>query len=418
MTSRRENWLLFTLAGIQFTSILDFMIMMPLGPQFTRIFGINEAQFGLLVSAYTLAAGFAGLAASTFIERFSRKRMLLTLYVFFCGASLACALAPGYAALMAARIAAGLFGGVLSSMAQTIVADVIPFERRGRAMGIVMTSFSAASVAGVPTGLWLADQYGWHAPFFAIVALSVVLGVFAALTLPALDGHLSQGAATTSFQRIRTVLSEGNHYKAFALSALMMLGGFTVVPYIAINLQYGVGLRQDQIFQVYLLGGIGALLLARWFGRLTDRWGKVKTFRLMAVAVILPMFATTLMPFGAPMWAVLGTASLFMICMNGRMIPGMAIIASAGNPALRGTFMTLNASAQSAAMGCAALVGGMLIGRNAAGHIQNFWMNAVVGAVACLASVWLAGRLHLHTLALSPAPSTAPSLAPMAHTAL
>ena len=398
MTSRRENWLLFTLAGIQFTSVLDFMIMMPLGPQFTRIFSINEAQFGLLVSAYTLAAGFAGLAASTFIERFSRKRMLLTLYVFFCLASLACALAPGYAALMAARVAAGLFGGVLSSMAQTIVADVIPFERRGRAMGIVMTSFSAASVAGVPTGLWLADQYGWHAPFFAIVGLSVVLGLFAALTLPPLDAHLSQGAATSAYRRIRTVLSEGNHYKAFLLSALMMFGGFTVVPYIAINLEYGVGLRQDQIFQVYLLGGIGALLLARWFGRLSDRWGKVKTFRLMALAVIVPMFATTLMPFGAPLWAVLATSTLFMICMNGRMIPGMALIASAANPALRGTFMTLNASAQSAAMGCAALVGGMLISRDAAGHIQYYWMNAVVATIACLASVWLAGRVHLHTL--------------------
>ena len=398
MTSQRENWLLFTLAGIQFTSILDFMIMMPLGPQFTRIFNINEAQFGLLVSAYTLAAGFAGLAASTFIERFSRKRMLLTLYVFFCLAGLACALAPGYGALMAARIAAGLFGGILSSMAQTIVADVIPFERRGRAMGIVMTSFSAASVAGVPTGLWLADQYGWHAPFFAIVGLSVVLGVFAAITLPALDAHLGSGAQTSAFKRIRTVLGESNHHRAFLLSALMMFGGFTVVPYIAINLQYGVGLRQDQIFQVYLFGGLGALLLARWFGRLSDRWGKVKTFRLMAVAVILPMFATTLMPFGAPMWAVLGTSTLFMICMNGRMIPGMALVSSAANPALRGTFMTLNSSAQSAAMGCAAFVGGMLIGRNAEGHIEHYWMTAVVGTVASLASVWLAGRLTLHTV--------------------
>ncbi len=152
MTGKRENWLLVTLAGIQFTHILDFMIMMPLGPQFTRIFGINDAQFGLLVSAYTLAGGLSGLVASGFIERFGRKRLLLVLYAFFFLSAIACSLAPGYWALMAARIAAGLFGGVLSSMAPTIVGDVIPFERRGRAMGIVMTSFSAASVAGVPAG--------------------------------------------------------------------------------------------------------------------------------------------------------------------------------------------------------------------------------------------------------------------------
>jgi predicted MFS family arabinose efflux permease len=154
--------------GIQFTHILDFMIMMPLGPQFTVLFGITDAQFGLLVSAYTLAAGASGLAASTYIDRFSRKRLMLTLYVLFALATLACGLAQGYAALMAARIAAGVFGGVLSALSQTIVGDVIPFERRGRAMGIVMTSFSVSTVAGVPLGLFLAAHLNWHAPFFGI----------------------------------------------------------------------------------------------------------------------------------------------------------------------------------------------------------------------------------------------------------
>jgi Arabinose efflux permease len=141
LSPRRELWLLLTIAGIQFTHILDFMIMMPLGPQFTRLFGISDAQFGLLVSAYTLSAGVSGLAAATYVDRFDRKRLLLTLYVLFALATLACGLAPGYGFLMAARIAAGMFGGVLSALSQTIVADVVPFERRGRAMGIVMSSF-------------------------------------------------------------------------------------------------------------------------------------------------------------------------------------------------------------------------------------------------------------------------------------
>ena len=156
LSRRRELWLLFTLAGIQFTHILDFMIMMPLGPQFTALFGITDAQFGLLVSAYTLAAGASGLVASTYIDRFGRKRLLLALYSLFALATLACGLAPGYGALMIARIAAGVFGGVLSALCQTIVGDVIPFERRGRAMGIIMTSFSVSTVAGVPLGLFLA----------------------------------------------------------------------------------------------------------------------------------------------------------------------------------------------------------------------------------------------------------------------
>ena len=188
--SRRELWLLLTLAGVQFTHILDFMIMMPLGPQFTQLFAISDAQFGLLVSAYTLAAGASGLLASTYIDRFGRKKLLLVLYVLFALATLACGLAPTYGALMVARIMAGMFGGVLSALCQTIVGDVIPFERRGRAMGIVMTSFSVATVAGVPLGLFMATHMGWHAPFIGIAALCGVLVVFAAITLPVLDGHL------------------------------------------------------------------------------------------------------------------------------------------------------------------------------------------------------------------------------------
>ena len=180
---RRELWLLLTLAGIQFTHILDFMIMMPLGPQLTRLFGISDAQFGLLVSAYTLSAGVSGLLAATYIDRFGRKRLLMVLYVLFGLATLACGVAPTYGALMVARILAGMFGGVLSAVGQTIIADVIPYERRGRAMGIVMTSFSVSTVAGVPLGLVVAERWGWNMPFIAIALLCGVLTMVAARVL-------------------------------------------------------------------------------------------------------------------------------------------------------------------------------------------------------------------------------------------
>ena len=149
-TARQELLLLLSLAGIQFTHIVDFMIMMPLGPQLTNLFALSFAEFGLLVSAYTVAAGLSGLFATTFIDRFDRKHLLLTLYVLFALTTVACGVAPTYGWLMAARIASGFFGGVLSTMTQTIIGDVVPFERRGRATGIVMTSFSVATVAGSP----------------------------------------------------------------------------------------------------------------------------------------------------------------------------------------------------------------------------------------------------------------------------
>ena len=401
LTPRRELWLLITLAGIQFTNILDFMIMMPLGPQFTQLFGISDAQFGLLVSAYTLAGGLSGLLASAYIDRFDRKRLMLVMYGLFALSTLACGIATSYGALMAARVAAGVFGGVLSSLSQTIVGDVIPFERRGRAMGIVMTSFSVSTVAGVPIGLFMAAHLGWHAPFLGIALLCLLLMIFAALTLPVLNAHLAQHASISTWQRIYSTVSDRNHQRAFVFSGLLMFAGFTVIPYITIYMQANVGLRPDEIPYIYLAGGVATLVSARLIGRLTDSVGKFETFSALGIAVVVPMVAITLVPRG-PLWVVLCVSTLFFICMSGRMIPGMAILASAGNPALRGTFMTLNSSVQSAAMGLAALVGGALISRDAQGLVQHYWVAALVGGVASLLSVVLVRRLDLHQGAAAP----------------
>jgi predicted MFS family arabinose efflux permease len=395
LTPRRERWLLLTLAGIQFTHILDFMIMMPLGPQFTRLFGISNAEFGLLVSAYTLSAGASGLLAATYVDRFSRKRLLLTMYTLFGLATLACGLAPGYGWLMVARVAAGVFGGVLSALSQTIVADVIPFERRGRAMSVVMTSFSVSTVAGVPLGLFLAAHLSWHAPFMAIAAMVGLLVVGAWQTLPRLDAHLHHPERASVWRSIGQVLVETNHLKAFALSAMMMFVGFTVIPYITIYLQSNAGMQVEQVPWVYLLGGTATLLSARFFGRMTDHVGKVKVFRRLAVAVTVPLMATTLSA-GLPLAGLLLISTAFFTMMSGRMIPGMALITSAVEPRLRGTFMTLNSAVQSAAMGLATLVGGAIIGRDAQGQLTHYWVAGVIGVVASFLSVWLAGRVHLH----------------------
>ena len=395
LSPKRELWLLLTLAGIQFTHILDFMIMMPLGPQFTKIFSITDAQFGLLVSAYTFAAGGSGLMAATYLDKFDRKKLLLSLYGLFGLATLACGLAPTYYSLMAARVLAGVFGGVLSALSQTIVADVIPFDRRGRAMGIVMTSFSVATVAGVPIGLFLAAHFSWHAPFFGIAAMVVLLAIGAAVTLPQLRDHLSGAGQSSAFDNIRRVLTDPNHLNAFVFSGLLMFAGFTVIPFITIYLTANLGWRIDQVPYVYLCGGLVTLITARWIGVLTDRKGKVVVFRLMAVLVTVPMMLTTLTA-GLPIWAVLIVSTSFFACMSGRMIPGMAIVTSAANPPLRGTFMALNSAVQSAAMGLAAFTGGHIISRDANNLVQNYWMAAVVGAAASVAAIFMAGQLKMY----------------------
>ena len=399
LTPKRERWLLLTLASIQFTSVLDFMIMMPLGPQLTELFGISASEFGFLVSAYTFSAGLSGLLAATYIDRFGRKRMMLTLYPLFGAAALACSFAPTFAWLMVARVASGFFGGVLMALSQTIVAEVIPFERRGRAMGVVMTSFSVATVAGVPLALFLASHFNWHAPFLAIALMVSVCALGAAKTLPSLKGHLAAhpvgDSAPNMLANLRLVLVDPNHLRAYAMSASMVFAGFAVIPYIALYLQGNAGFKPEQIPYVYLTGGICTLISARLIGHWSDRAGKAYAFRRLALLMPVPLLAMTLSA-GLPMVSVLLVSSVLFVVMSGRMIPGMALIGAAADPRRRGSFMTLNSAVQSLAMGLAALVGGQILGRDGNGHLTHYWMAALLGGGASLLSFVLASKLRLH----------------------
>ncbi len=399
LTPKRERWLLLTLASIQFTSVLDFMIMMPLGPQLTELFGISASEFGFLVSAYTFSAGLSGLLAATYIDRFGRKRMMLTLYPLFGAAALACSFAPTFAWLMVARVASGFFGGVLMALSQTIVAEVIPFERRGRAMGVVMTSFSVATVAGVPLALFLASHFNWHAPFLAIALMVSVCALGAAKTLPSLKGHLAAhpigDSAPNMLANLRLVLVDPNHLRAYAMSASMVFAGFAVIPYIALYLQGNAGFKPEQIPYVYLTGGICTLISARLIGHWSDRAGKAYAFRRLALLMPLPLLAMTLSA-DLPMVGVLLVSSVLFVVMSGRMIPGMALIGAAADPRRRGSFMTLNSAVQSLAMGLAALVGGQILGRDGNGHLTHYWIAALLGGGASLLSFVLASKLRLH----------------------
>lgn len=392
----RERLLLWSLASINFTHIVDFMVMMPLGPQLTKLFHITDAEFGLLVSAYSLAAGLSGLLVSMVIDRFERKHALLFVYGGFAIATLACGLAPSYAALMAARIAAGVFGGVLGALVQTIVGDAVPFERRGQAMGLVMSAFSMSTVAGVPLSLWMASHWGWHMPFFAIAVASVVIWLMAWRSVPLLRGHMTGVSAQPPITQLKRVLAEPNHWRAFTLSTLMLAGSFSIIPYITIYTTTNVGLAQEHVPYVYFAGGIATLFTARLWGKLSDRWGKVEMFRFISLVAILPMMALTHLPV-VPMPVLLLVTTAFFVFVSGRMVPGMALLTAASEPALRGSFMSVNGALQSASMGVAAWVGGLLISRSPDGLVQGYGHTGWLALVSTLFIVWWVGRLRLHT---------------------
>jgi predicted MFS family arabinose efflux permease len=395
LAPQREKYLLLTLAGIQFSHILDFMIMMPLGPVLIQAFGIGTHEFGLLVASYSFSAAISGLLAATFIDRFERKRLLLVVFGLFGLATLACGLAPGYVTLLIARGLAGSFGGVMGAMVQTIIGDVIPFSRRAKAGGIVSSAFSISTVAGVPLSLWLATHYQWRAPFILIAVLTFLFILTGLRILQELHHHISSHRRAHPFVDIFAVLRDANHLRALLFSALIIFSGFTVIPYITIYAVGNVGISQHDIPFIYLAGGTATLVTARLIGHWADMKGKIKIYRLIAVGALIPLYIVTHIG-SEPLWIWLICTTVFFILVSGRMIPAMAIITSAAQPKLRGTFMSLHGTVQAFSMGLATTLAGFVITQNNAGQIIDYDLVGCISISGNLLAIIFVSRIVMH----------------------
>lgn len=383
--------MLFVLAGIQFTHIMDFMILMPLGPQLMRLFEISPREFGFLVSAYQYTAGICGFFGAFFVDRFDRKKSLIFVYIGFAVGTLACALAPNYLFLLCARSLAGAFGGVLGAQIMAIVGDAIPFARRGRAMGIVMASFSVASVFGVPFGLYLGTKLNWHAPFFFVAMTAVLLTVLAIAKFPSMTVHLnSNHARLRPLQLLSGIARDRNQMRALLLMAVLMFTQFTLIPFLSPYIVSNVGFREDQLPWIYFVGGGLTIFTSPIVGRLADRYGKPRMFLIGGVLVILPVL--TLSHLGpTPLPLVLTLTAMFFVFNNARFIPAMAMITSTVRPATRGGFMSINSSVQSLSAATAALLAGMIVGRAPTGELTGFgtlgWISTVFSVLVLVIGV-------------------------------
>jgi predicted MFS family arabinose efflux permease len=399
----RERAVLLTLATVQFTSIVDFMVIMPLGPQLMRTLALSPAQFGLVVSSYTLSAGVAGLLASSFVDRFDRKAAFLGQYAGFLIGTLLCGLAPDYTSLLAARVITGGFGGILGGMALAIIGDVFPEERRGSATGALMSAFALASVVGVPFGLYLGTRLGWHAPFLLLAVLGCPVLAIAARALPPLRAHLGQERAHP-LRRIWETFTHPNHVRAFALVCTLMFGAFAVIPYISPYLVSNVGVKETSLPLVYVAGGAFTLVAAPVIGRLADRFGKLLIYRIIAPISAVLMLVVTNLPRVALAWAVLAVASL-MVSNAGRMIAAMAMVTGSVESRRRGGFMSANSSVQHLATGLGASAGGWIIVKASDGTLRHFDWVGLIAVVTTLLSLWLAGRLRSGELPGSTSPA-------------
>ena len=386
--------MLLLLSGIQFCHVLDFMIMMPLGPFLISALGISTQEFAFLVASYSFSAAAAGLLMAPVVDRFERKQFLLGVFLAFTIATLMCALAPSYLWLLIARGLAGIFGGMMGAMVHTVVADAIPFERRAKATGYVATAFSVSSIAGVPLSLLLADALGWQAPFLLIALLSGGLVWFGHKALPEFRGHLHAREEGKAIRQMLRVAIEPNHLKAMLLTALVIFGGFTVIPYITLYAIANVGIAADEIPMIYFLGGAATLVTARLIGALADKLGKVLMFRVVAIGACLPVLLVT--NIGAlSLFVYLGITTLFFIFVSGRMVPLLAIVGAAVKPQERGTFLSLNATVQSMAMGLASMVGGLFITQAPDGMISGYgWVGLIAASFNVMAALWV-GRVKI-----------------------
>jgi predicted MFS family arabinose efflux permease len=394
---------LFLLATINFTHILDFMIMMPLGNFLMPHFEISAQYFSLIVAAYPVTAFVSGMIAAFFVDKYDRKKVLLFAYTGFIIGTITCGIAPSPALLMAARILTGLFGGLIGAQVLSIIADTFPYEKRGQAMATVFMAFSMASVFGVPFSLYLAKLISWHAPFIFIGILGIVLLPLLQRFLPSIAGHLKKEIALdnngenfvmkeeTKQNPIASVLSNQSQVLALLLSGLLMMGHFVIIPFINPYMEFNVGFTKDQTPLIYMVGGVCAMAASTFIGKLADRIGKLRVFSLCLLLSLLPIFLITNMP-RIPFYYVLIVFGIWFTFSTGRNIPAQAMISTVVHPAERGRFMSFNSSFQQLFTGAASLLAGQIVFLDAKGRINNYHFVGYISIAIILVS-WFIGRM-------------------------
>jgi DHA1 family inner membrane transport protein len=391
----KEKIILLLLTLLNFTHIMDFMIMMPLGNYLMPYFDIGSQQFSMLVAAYTFSAGASGFLAAFFVDGFDRKKVLLFAYAGFLIGTLCCAVSPAYEFLLASRIVAGLFGGLIGAQVLSIVADIIPYERRAGAMGMIMAAFSAASVFGVPFGLYIANLFNWHAPFFFVVILGAALVPFLFRFLPKMDRHLREEnrRKIAPLELVGDIFRNRSQMYALALTAVLMMGHFMIIPFINPFMEFNMGFSKTQTPLIYMVGGALTMFTSPLIGRLADRVGKYNLLVFLTLASVPLIALITNLP-AIPFYFVLCITGLWFIISAGRFIPAQAMVSHVVPPERRGSFMSFNSSVQQIFVGLASVLAGLIVVKMPDNRLEHYEVTGYVSISMILFSIFIATMLN------------------------
>ncbi len=366
-----QKFVIGILAFLQFTIILDFMILSPLGAVLMPALQISPSQFGLVVSAYAFSAGISGLLAAGFADRFDRKKLLLFFYTGFLLGTLLCGIANDYKFLLAARIVTGLFGGVIGSIILSIITDLFPYDMRGRVMGFVQTAFAASQILGIPAGLYFSNLWNWHAPFFMIVLVGIVAGLLMLFYLKPINAHLEMQSQESAFSHFSHTISNPRYLLSFLFMALLSTGGFMIMPFGSAFTVNNLEISITKLPMIYLITGLCAIVTGPLIGRASDAYGKFKTFLVGTVITIIMVYIyTNLGP--TPLWKAIAVNAFLFVGIFSRMIPAQAFMSSIPDPANRGAFMAISTSLQQISGGIAAVIAGAIVTETATKKIEHF----------------------------------------------
>src|SRR3984957_15305534 len=366
-----QKWVVALLAFLQFTLILDFMIISPLGAILMPTLGITPAQFGLVVSVYAFSAGVSGLLAAGFADRYDRKKLLLLFYGGFVAGTLLCGLSHSYGFLLFARMITGVFAGVIGSTVFAITTDLFAYQLRGRVMGIIQTAFSASSVIGIPMGLYLSNRWGWNAPFLLIVGISVLVGIVMIRFLRPINAHLALQQDRTPLRHFVHTLSTPRYLQGFATTALLSTGGFLLMPYASAFSVHNLGISLERLPLVYMITGACSIIGGPLIGRASDTFGKYLVFCLGCVATSVMVVIYTHLGF-TPISLVILVNCLLFVGVTSRMITASALISAVPQAADRGSYMSISSSIQQISGGFAAVLGGLIVTESSEGALQHF----------------------------------------------